>query len=145
MDKIDTDQVCAVCGKSYPVREMYLNTLFEEARCKACLDKYGTVQLETLKAEIISVHGLKLKDIPKAKWNELLMLQKKKSALKQETEEKITKVKGSLLNIGRDNKIGKIKIEAAEKRLQISQEIKTLIKSIKEEIPVGEPAGQEKI
>ena len=123
----DPNQICSVCGKVIPLSEVKSNTLFEEARCEPCLKQYGPVPLETLKAEIISVHGLKLKEIPTHKWHDLIMLQKKKWTLKLETDERIAGVKKSILNIGRENKIAKINKEAFEKRQKINTEINNLI------------------
>lgn len=127
----DPNQVCSICGKVIPLSEVNSNSLFEEARCTPCFKQYGNVPLETLKAELISVHDLEVKEIPAEKWHDLIMLQKKKWELKLETDEKIVKVKKSILNIGRDNKIDKIKKEAAEERKKISTEIRNLILELK--------------
>lgn len=127
MDTIDPNQICSICGKVISIHEMHSNTLFEESRCDSCYNTYGAVPLETLKAQIISVYGLKIEDIPQGTWHELIMLQIKKQALKSETEEKITRAKGSLLSIGKDSKIEKIKQEAVEARNKIDGEIEALI------------------
>lgn len=131
MEKTAPDQICDVCGKIIPGTELNVNVIFDIARCKPCLEKYGAVPLETLKASLISTHGLKVKDIPKDKWHELILLQKKKWDLKLDTDKKIEKTKGSILNIGRESKIEKIKQDAAEERKKISQEIEDIIIEIK--------------
>jgi len=127
----DPNQVCSICEKVIPLSEVNSNSLFEEARCTPCFNQYGAVPLETLKAELISVHDLKIKEIPAMQWHELIMLQKKKWELKLETDEKIAGVKKSFLNIGRENKIDTIKQGSAEERKNINKEMLNLILELK--------------
>ncbi|MDD3813291.1 MAG: hypothetical protein PHZ02_01485 [Desulfocapsaceae bacterium] len=119
--------VCSICGEETEESDIEVNAIFEEIRCKICLATYGPVPLETLKATIISEYGLKIKDMPKETWHELIMLQIKKEALKSETQEKISKLKSSLLNIGRENKIEKINDEASKARNDINHQIEVIL------------------
>jgi len=134
----DANQICSICGKVIPLTEVNSNSVFEEARCTPCFKQYGDVPLETLKAELISVHDLDIKKIPIENWYDLIMLQKKKWELKLKTDEKITKAKSSILNIGRENKIDKIKKEAAEERKKINTEILNLVLELKSDPKVTE-------
>lgn len=125
------EETCSICGTRHPHIEMHINTLFEEARCKPCFERYGDVPLETLSAALARF-DLNIIDIPREDLDVLVLLQKRKIKLNRETEKKIIDTANALWVFRREKRLEDVQKKAKEERDRINAGIDGIIKEIKE-------------
>lgn len=127
-----TTATCSICGKEVPLIDACINVKFEEERCRECMERYGPVPLETLRAALTRF-DLDIIKISQDDRDELVALQKEKIALNRETDKTIEKLEKGKWVFRREKKTEKIKEAAKKERDQINQEIDTIIENIKDE------------
>ena len=125
------EETCSICGTRHPHIEMHINTLFEEARCKPCFERYGDVPLETLSAALARF-DLNIIDIPREDLDVLVSLQKKKITLNRETEKRIAGLTGAKWVLLREWRLKRAQEKAKKERDRINAGIDGMIKAIKE-------------
>lgn len=138
---------CSICGKEAPMIEMSVNKVFEEERCRECMERYGDVPFETLRASLARF-DMDIIRIPRDDLDDLVVLQKEKIALNRETEKKVENLQKAKWVFRREKKIESAKEKAKMERNRINQEIDDLIKVIKTEMEAPSwknPTSSEKV
>lgn len=133
MDSITAGQKCAICGIIIPVGQICVDSVFEEARCEPCVERWGPLPIASLRAAV-SAAGLDWEKISPARRDELLKLQTVWWDFNQGVDKDTRDVRHSILPVFRDVRIFHIKDAADKKRKEMQQEIKRLIEIIKTEM-----------